>query len=194
METELKSHQHRFFVQFPFKYRLLFFNGVGCLNLDYWHKQSDKRFLLLGYVIYPVWPTNSTYCPEAPGISDVSADTQMGRVGTCNTNVSNIILAGVETWKPLMSTLQSLCLSPLALLPSGAPLVPHHSQEQISWGSKIFPFLDCGHALCVKFLFTLGKISCTEQWLHKLRDAVICQEQTLILFHKAMELLSTKGR
>lgn len=68
METELWSHQHRFFVQFPFKYHLLFFNGAGCLNFDYWHKQSDKGFLLLGHVIYPVWLTNSTYCREAPGM------------------------------------------------------------------------------------------------------------------------------
>lgn len=51
METELRFQQHRFFVLFPLKYHLLFLNGVGCLNLDYRHKHSDKRFLLLGHVI-----------------------------------------------------------------------------------------------------------------------------------------------
>lgn len=45
METERRSHQHRFFGKFSFKYRLLFPNGVGCLNMDYWHKESDNKVL-----------------------------------------------------------------------------------------------------------------------------------------------------
>lgn len=118
----------------------------------------------------------------------------MWRVGTCNTNVCNLTLAGGERCKPLTSALQSLCLSLLALLPSGVPLVSHHSQEKIPEDSRIFPYLDCGHTLCLKFLFTLGKIPCTDQRLHNLRYEVICQEQTLIFFHKMMELPSAKGR
>lgn len=72
-----------------------------CLNLDYWHKHSDKRFLLLGHVIYPAWVSNSTYSLEASGIPDFSAETQMWRVGTCHTNVHDLTLAGGERRKPL---------------------------------------------------------------------------------------------
>lgn len=103
MEIELSTirfHQHRNFVQFQLKSCLLFLNRTAHLNLYYWHKHSDKRFLVLGHVISPAWATNSTYCATR-GTWDFSAETQMWRVGTCHDNVHDLTLEGEERWKPL---------------------------------------------------------------------------------------------
>lgn len=74
------------------------------------------------------------------------------------------------------NTLQSSCLWPF--FPIMCHCFPIALQEKLPEGSRIFPFLDCGHTCCMKLPFLLGKIPCTDQGQHNLRYAVICQEQT----------------